>query len=164
MLKKIVLGVLFTGLIGVLLYGAINRTIAKTQSTEARQGSADGAVNGEGQGSGGGQGQGGGGGAAWTENEGAVGEWLIVRGVVTDANDTEMVLDAEGEVVIVEGRPWSYALEQGFSAQPGDTITLNGYYEDDEFKVGVVENAASAWRVRLRSETGAPMWGRGSRE
>ncbi|WP_119070549.1 hypothetical protein [Aggregatilinea lenta] len=152
MLKKIVLGVLFTGLIGVLIYGAINRTIAKTQSEETGQESGE--VWGGGTGNGGGLG----GGSAYAESEAAASEWLIVQGVVTDVSDTELVLDADGEAVFVEGRPWAYALEQGFTAQPGDRVRLNGYYEDGEFKVGLMENAASAMRVQLRTSTGAPMW------
>ncbi|HML24304.1 MAG TPA: hypothetical protein PKD09_21795 [Aggregatilinea sp.] len=166
MVKKVVLGVLFTGLIGILVYGAINRTVARTQSDEGGQESGE--THGNGTGAGGGRGQAGGGGQTgdlvYIEGEDDAGEWVSVQGVAMDVSETELVLDADGETVLVEGRPWSYAVEQGFDVQPGDRITLNGYYEGDEFKVGVIENAASARRIQLRTASGAPMWGRGGRQ
>jgi hypothetical protein len=85
---------------------------------------------------------------------------------VLAVDSSAMTLDAasDGEIV-VEGRPWSYALEQGFAAQAGDSVRLAGFYEDGEFKVGQVENLSTGLGVVLRGESGRPGWaGNGNRQ
>jgi len=74
------------------------------------------------------------------------------------------VLTAAGEQVVVENRPWSFAQEMGFAAQPGDQVTLVGFYEDETLEVGQIADASNGQTVQLRDESGRPMWaGRGRR-
>lgn len=86
-------------------------------------------------------------------------EWLTVEGAVLTVDTSTMVIDAasEGEIV-VEGRPWSYAVEQGFAAQVGEEVRLVGFYEDGEFKAGQIENLSTGLGVILRDESGRPGW------
>ena len=87
--------------------------------------------------------------------------WRTLQGtVVTVADDLVEIRTTAGEVIPFEGRPLSYALEQGFSLEVGDAVALDGFDEDGEFKIGqVTSNGAS---ITLRDASGRPGWsGRG---
>jgi outer membrane protein assembly factor BamB len=179
MLKKIVLGSLLAGLVVILVLGAVNRTNARTeeQTGEAgRQGqAATEAYNGRG-----GQeeqaapGQGGGRWADKTEGQGQwqnsapqadvqPTEWLTIQGTVSSvADDLVEVRTDAGEVIPFEGRPLSFAQEQGFSPEVGDAVTLAGFDEDGEFKIGQITLGHGT--ITLRDADGRPGWaGRGRR-
>ena len=121
----------------------------------------------------GGQGQGGYGAEGRTDVPGdgtgtgqaQVEAWLTLRGTVVSVDDTSLVVQTDsGEQVVVENRPWWFAQEQGFSANIGDKVTVVGFYEDDEFEVGQLENLTSGLAVSIREEGGRPLWaGRGRR-
>jgi len=188
MLKKIVLGALLIGLIGVLIAGAVVRTNAKAGEGEAsgyggrgRTAEAGATLTGDrGQYSGrwaqgeqavtdGGQGgRGRGGGQGTTEATPApqadvtAAEWLTVQGkVVSLADDRIEIKTAAGEVIPLEGRPLSFAQEQGFSLKVGDAVELAGFDEDGEFKIGQVTVLGGA-SITLRDASGRPGWaGRG---
>jgi hypothetical protein len=178
MLKKIIVGTLILGLVGILVIGAINRTNAKTGNTEAR---------GQGRGrsneattytTSGGRGQGGypqdtlkerGQGRGNADQLGAgqaqIVEGLTLQGTVVSAdNSTLLVRTSGGEQVTVENRPWQYALGANFSAQVGDQVTLTGYYQSGMFEVSQINNQTNGKSVALRDATGRPGWsGRGQR-
>jgi hypothetical protein len=197
MLKKIVLGALLTGLVAVLIVGAVNRTNAKGSESSGetgRRGQATESVTADAiaQGSGGRwsetettQGTTGRGGGRWAqggsaEQGSALGqapawqsgvpqadvqpdEWLTIQGtVVSVADDLVEIRTAAGEVIPFEGRPLSFALEQGLSLEVGYAVTLAGFDEDGEFKISqVTSNGAS---ITLRDASGRPGWaGRGRR-
>jgi len=165
MVKKVILGVLVVGLIGILIFGAINRT-------NARLGDQAGWHNGQPSGERGGQqgergvGQGNqlarGDGA---EQQAAIHQWVTLDGsVVSVAGDLLLVRAASGEMVQVEGMPWSFAQRQGFAPRPGDQVKLVGFYEDGELKVARLTNMSTGQTVLLRDENGRPMWaGQGRR-
>jgi len=165
MLKKIVLGTLLIGLIGILVAGAVIRTMDKTAPVAEAQGYGRGQGNGEagayvtgglGQGSGvsaqpsgrGGYGQsgsrGGYGGqgredvpAISSAGQANVEEWLTLRGTVMSVDADTLVMETDnGEQVSVENRAWWFAQEQGFSAQVGDQVTLVGFYEGEDPSTG----------------------------
>jgi len=179
MLKKTLLAVLFVGLIGLLVFGAVNRTLAKMGSGESYggghgNGQADLAGGGQsygqaglgsgGQGNGQGYGQGEGLPLPLGEGQAVVDEWLTLTGAVTAADADLLVVDTAGGEAIVENRGWWYAQEQGFVAQVGDQVTLTGFYEGDAFEVGRIDNLTTGQTVTLRDENGRPLWaGRGRR-
>jgi hypothetical protein len=156
--KKIVWGLVLFGLVGILVAGAVVRTAAKTGDVVgARGGHGQNQVNPEGS----------------PNNAGAVlplqddtgtgqaqvDEWLTLEGTVVSVDaDALVVQTTAGEQVVVENRPWSFAQEQGFAAQPGDQVTLVGFYEDDTLEVGQIADATNGQTVQLRDETGWPMW------
>ena len=194
MLKKIAMGALLTGLVAVLILGAVNRTnavsgegagetgrrgqAAETTTTEAgvqnygqRAGTAN-EVNGQGgrwaQGAEVNQvpaGQGAGRLNSVLEADVQPDEWRTVEGtVVSAANDLIEIETAAGEIITFEGRPLSFALEQGFSLQMGDAAAVDGFDEDGEFKIGQATNLGNEASVTLRDESGRPGWsGRGWR-
>jgi uncharacterized protein YdeI (BOF family) len=166
MVRKIVLGTLLVGLIGVLVLGAVIRTMDKTGKVAEAQGQgyrwgADEVVEHEvgqlGQGRGG-YGQGGAGQGAQEGGQGGyrgqgrgnargdqtgtgqahVDEWLMLQGTVVRLDEDALVVQTDsGEQVSVENRAWWFAQEQGFSAQVGDQVTLVGFYEGDDSSTGL---------------------------
>ena len=101
-------------------------------------------------------------GAGNAEAEHANMEWQTVQGeVVSLASDAMIVETTSGASVLVEGRSWSYAQQAGFVAELGDAVTLNGFEEDGEFKVGELANDASGQLVQIRELSGRPLWAGG---
>ena len=93
-----------------------------------------------------------------------VDEWLELSGTVTSVNASLMSVAMDnGELVEMEGRPWSFAQEMGFSASVGDRVTLTGFYEDGEFEVGQLENLTDEQLVPIRDTNGRPLWAGGGR-
>jgi|GEM_PF-2805099 len=88
--------------------------------------------------------------------------WETIQGVVI-ATEPELLLRTDaGEVHIGMGPSFYWQDEAGFSAEVGDTISVFGYYEDDEFKAGEVHNLTTNAQVMLREMSGRPAWsGRG---
>jgi hypothetical protein len=188
MLKKIVVGTLLVGLIGVLALGAINRTLAKTSDVAQAQGRVGGG-NRYADGSDeqaltvrdrGGQPAAAAGGRVAQGNgqdreiapgdqtgtgQAQVDEWLQKNGVVTSVNaDVLVVQTADGKELLVENRGWWFAQDQGFSVQVGDEVILTGFFEGDDFEVGKIEDVTTGQTILLRNEDGRPMWaGRGRR-
>jgi len=180
MLKKVLFGVLVMGLSGVLAAGAINRTNDRleretrgAQDRQSRQADASespGQWNGGGQGAGQGDrrqdeetkvplGQGNQGNRQGDRDSDEIVEPLQENGVVTAVNEDALLVDtAGGETLIVEGRAWMYALDQGFQVEVGDQLALSGFYEDDEWKTNEIENLSNGMRLVIRSDRGRPMW------
>lgn len=179
MLKKIVLGTLFVGLIGVLIYGAILRTNAKTSS-----GGGEGAGSGNGLGRGRaattadtqvtynrgqsqGQGRnqtaqpvdGTGQGQMPTSQGERVTAWQSVEGTVISVGTQAMVVElVDGRQILVEGQPWLYVQSQVFSPQTGDRVSIKVFEEDNELKPGQIDNLSNGETITLRFEDGQPMW------
>jgi hypothetical protein len=89
--------------------------------------------------------------------------WTVVEGTVVSVNETAMTVQtAKGDQVLVENRPWLFALEQKFSANVGDQITMKGFAENGYFTAAQIQNLTNGKTVQLRDETGRPGWsGRG---
>jgi hypothetical protein len=150
MVKKIVVGTLFIGFIGVLIYGAILRTNAKTSSSNAVS---------RGQGQSRNQ-------TARAANEQPVdtqservSEWQTVEGTVISVGSEAMVVGlVDGRQLLVEGQPWLYVQTQAFSPQIGHQLVMEIFEEDDELKPGQIHNLSTGEIVTLRLENGQPMW------
>lgn len=183
MLRKAVLSTLLIGLIGVLVAGAIIRTVDKTENVaEAR---------GQGQGRGTGQevgyaalqtgrnldadiqsnGRGGNGQGAGTVErlypnyEEAPEEWVLYEGTVVQAptDGVDLVIEThDGEQVVVGTGP-GYMEDQGFSLQAGEQVQVQvqGYWEDDELKAAQVTRLRDGETITLRDEIGRPAWAGG---
>lgn len=170
MSKKIVLGTLFVGLVAVLVISAANRTSARTSEADYAPAPSE-SLGGRGLGVGGqgsevggrGLGDGGQGSGVGVAQAGDVTEWTTVDGTVTSVADDEIIIGtADGQEVVVGGRPWSYAQAQQFGVQVGDRLRLHGFYEGEELEVGRMENQRSGAAIQMRDESGRPLWsGRG---
>jgi hypothetical protein len=190
MVKKVVLGVLLAGLIGILVTGAVIRTIDKTENVvEARglEGRGNGrAVEGSGElldvtytgrgrggnGQGGGNGQAGGGGNGqaggsverqYPNYESEPEAWALYEGTVvqSQAEGDELVLRTiDGEEIVVGAGP-GYMEAQGFALQAGEQVQIEGYWEDGEFKAARVTRLSDGQSLTLRDEVGRPAWAGG---
>ena len=80
---------------------------------------------------------------------------------VWSTSESDVFVVGEGEKEILDCRAWEFAREQGFSAQVGDQVTLKGFYENNDFKVGQVDNLINDQSVLLRNSDGKPLWSRG---
>jgi hypothetical protein len=176
MFRKIVLGTLFITLIGVLVAGAVIRTMDRTERMAEAQGYGHGQNNGEVgeyKAGGSGEGRGGYGGQGREDtpgNQTGTGQadvegWLTFQGTIVSVDPNTLVVQTDsGQQVALENRAWWFAQEQGFSAQMGDQVTLIGFYEGDHFEVGRIDNTTNGQTVRVRDENGRPLWaGRGRR-
>jgi len=178
MAKRVILGVLLVGLIGVLVAGAIIRTADKTGSSAEAYGQGRGrsdvetvqsVANTQGRG-GGGNGQNGGGG--WqvenTErlypNYDDVAESMVLyEGTVIEApeSDGDLVILADDGTEVTVGTGPGYMEAQGFVLEAGESVQVQGYWEDDELKAAQVTRLSDGETVTLRDQLGRPAWSGG---
>jgi hypothetical protein len=86
-------------------------------------------------------------------------EWQILTGMAASVSEYELVIELDqGESLIFDGRTRSFALEQGFYVEQGDALTIEGFYEDGEFKIGYIEDITNGQSITIRGETGRPNW------
>ena len=135
-----------------------------------QDGNNSGAGGGQGQGQGAGQqgtnGSGNGGqGQGWRrqDNQQVVAqeapERVTLEGVVLQAPaaGVDLILEtAEGENLIGTGP--GYLGDQGFVLIVGDSISVSGSWENEEFKAMEITNLNNGETITLRDEWGRPMW------
>ena len=89
-------------------------------------------------------------------------EWNTFQGTVISATDDLVeIRAAQGAVIPFEGQPLRFALAQGFSAQVGDEVSVSGFEEGSEFKIGAITHLDSGVTYTLRDTSGRPGWSRG---
>lgn len=184
MLKKVVVGTVLVGLIGILVFGAINRTLDKTGKVAKAQGqglgrgrSAEELASGQGYGRGrsetelnawGGNSRGAGqGGAAerqYSNYDAAPEATMTYEGTVVQVPEpgVELVIEtSEGEELEIGTGPMDLAA-RGFALKAGEPLQVKGYWEDNEFKAAQLTRLSTGQTFALRDEFGRPVWaGRG---
>ena len=159
MIKKIGLWFIFILLVGVLVFGAVNRTRAKTNQEL-------GLLSGEGDEYTGSQSRGGGRNAGDPLVEDgehvadvAAADWVDESGTVAWFDSTSLWIQLGGDLMLeIEGRAWRFAQESGYSPGEGNQVEIRGFYEDDEFEVSMIRDLTSGQVVFLRDDTGRPLW------
>lgn len=69
---------------------------------------------------------------------------------------------ADGGTIEIAPRAWRYAQEQGFRVNVGDSISVQGFYDEDGiFEAAIITNLASGQSVTLRDQNGRPLWAGG---
>ena len=176
MLKKVVLGTLLIGLIGVLVAGAVIRTVDKTDNVAEARGLGQGqSVRDAGEALGigqGGQGQGryaqasGSGQSAGTVDrlypnyDDTPEDMTVYEGTVILSPETGgdlVIITDEGEEFTVGTGP-SYMQESGFALQAGERVQVLGYWEDNELKAAQLTRLQDGQTLMLRDELGRPAW------
>jgi len=98
----------------------------------------------------------------WSQAEAPA--WETIQGLVIEAGNELLVKTDDGELLVGLGQAF-YREEQGFEVAIGDEVEVRGYFEDDEFKAGTVENLTTGESIVLRDDSGRPMWsGRGNNQ
>ncbi len=182
MLKKVILGTLLVGFIGVLVAFAIIRTV------ESRGNVAEARGLGRGRGAGAEastialgtdpasdaqvawQGGGRNGQAVGTAErlypnyEEAPEEWNVYAGTVVQVPDAgeELIIESDdGEQTVIGTGPDSLA-DLGLTLEVGEQVQVQGYWEEGEFRAAQVTRLQDGATVMLRDELGRPSWaGRG---
>jgi hypothetical protein len=183
MTKKIVWGALLVGLIGILVTGAVIRTVDKTGNVAEARGLENGRGRaGEGQlaenvsgrafeadlqqngtggyGQGRGQGRGAGNEGQYPNLETVPADWATIAGTVFEApaagGDLVIKTDSGDEVAVGTGP--GYMESQGFVLEAGERVQVEGYWEDDEFKAARVTRLQDGQSITLRDNVGRPAW------
>jgi hypothetical protein len=176
MFKRVVLGTLLIGLIGVLVAGAIIRTVDKTENVAEARGLGQGrsaseageaVTQGQGQGQGRGRSvQGTGIGQSETADrlypnyDDTPEEMSTYEGTVLLSPETGgdlVIMTDEGQEFTVGTGP-GYMEEQGFTLQAGERVQVLGYWEDDELKAAQLTRLQDGQTITLRDELGRPAW------
>jgi len=91
-------------------------------------------------------------------------QWTTVQGAVMSVDQIAMTVQtAKGEQIVIQNRPWTFALEQKFAAKVGDTISMSGFYQNGQFEIGQMQNVTTGATVQVRDQSGRPNWaGRGN--
>ena len=174
MVRKIVLGTLFIGLIGALVAGAVIRTVDRTQLVAEAQGngygrSSDKADEHETDGLR--EGRNGNGGRGRTTanvverrypnyDESPSQELLVHEGTVVLAPEegVDLVIETSDGAAVTVGTGPMYMASKGFTLQAGDSVQVRGYWEGEEFKAAQVTRLADGQTITLRDELGRPAW------
>jgi len=90
-------------------------------------------------------------------------EQLTLEGTVAHYNTDELLVNViDGSQLIIEGRAWSFAQENGFATSPGNSLQLTGFFEGEDFETIEIKDLTTGQTVLLREESGRPLWaGRG---
>jgi len=149
MLKKLIVWSLYSAFIGVLIAGAVNRTSAKLGNTEPER-------NGHG--------------LSVSENTGEISvanvhesehtrERLTLDGQATSVTTKELSIRLlDGQIVTISRRAWRYTQGYGFTAQAGDPLRVEGFFENATFEVTRITNLRNGQIVSLRDDKGHPLW------
>lgn len=183
MIKKIILGVLFIGLSGFLIFGAVNRTLAKTNDVRKE-------VNGGGRyqseelsnveladrgnpiqrnqqlnraetnpAYGNGEGVQDGDRTGVPDPQATAGEWAEYEGNVISMDSSKILVETvDGSEIVIEGRALLFMQDSGFVTSIGNTLLITGFYEDDEYKVATIVDQTTGETIVVRDEGGRPGW------
>ena len=158
---------IYVGVVGLLIFGAVIRTSAKTGGEHplANAKTEDSGLKQNGRGSEGSERN-----ALADQERQAVRlaesedhDWVEVSGSVLayDVDSLEIQL-RQGSQLELSGRAWRFIQEEGFMLSPGDELVLQGFYENGEYEVGRIESLTSGSVLMIRDEFGTPLWsGRG---
>lgn len=175
MFKKTIGGILLIGLIAVLVIGAIQRTQDRTALAAELEGrgkgnnasassNGSGGTNGSGgRGSGNDNGNGNGNGRLASGEIIPSETWETFEGTVVEALEGggEFVIETTaGETVAVGTGPVE-RVDPNFALQAGESVRVQGYWEDGEFKAAQITRLADGQTLALRDTTGRPAWAGG---
>lgn len=182
--KKILMWTIYAGVVGLLIFGAVIRTEAKTEQHNSQpemrlesRGSGSDAQGGEGAGwardgeegtRSSGQGSGRNGGSSGSGEELLLAadqehDWTTLIGVVISLDDESLWIETDQEENLeITGRAWSFILESGLVVSIGDQVELEGFYENDEFEVSYLEDLTSGESLQIREDSGRPLWSGGA--
>jgi hypothetical protein len=182
--NKIIVGIVVALLSGGLIYGAINRTQAKSEHTSgetatrqyANQNEPRATSNGSGAGRASDSNRRGSGQVSARQgarNEAVVQpreekemvgaaqvtERVVIQGKVQEVSEESiLILTDQGDELIIEGMPLRFAQEAGFTTAVDKRVELTGFYENGEFEVAKIVDLFSGLAIDIREDTGRPLW------
>lgn len=165
MVKKVALWIVYLLIVVLLVFGAANRTSAKTDqgilfgnmdAIIAGRGRADAGVG------------------NYVENSNsdvddheellAEHDWVSLSGqIITVGIEALEIQTGESEILEIEGRTWRYIQELGYTPIEGNEVVVKGFYENGEFEAASFEDLTAGLIFQIRDKYGKPMWGGGGR-
>ena len=163
MFKKITLWTVYFLIVGLLIFGAANRTSAKTDQgflfgnsnevfVERGQGNNSSGRN-EGYGE-----------FEADDHDEIIGEqdWVVLSGQITNiSSDNLEIQTVTAGILEIEGRSWRFVQELGYVPVEGNELVVQGFFENGEFEVSIIQDLTADQDFRIRDEYGRPMWGGG---
>jgi hypothetical protein len=156
MIKKIFVNTLLAIFFLLLVLGAVNRTVAKTQENEPlalsenQNSSLEHSSSNE---------------IEFEQNQEPIENWETLSGVVDSVSSNRWTITlADGSLIEIKGQVFRFLSESGFSINVGDHINLIGFYETDLFEIGQIENMTQNTNATIRDEFGRALWSGRSRE
>ena len=165
MFKKIIMWTIYAMIVGLLIFGAANRTAAKTDQ-DILFGRSDGVTkNGQGRGGYGNVEQSSDFGDADHEENPVGHDWVSISGqiILVDGRMLEVLIENDG-VLEISGRSWRFAQESGYLPEVGNEVILDGFFENGAFEVSAIQDISAGQVVFLRDESGHPLWAGGNGE
>jgi hypothetical protein len=165
MFKKIIMWALYGGIVGLLIFGAANRTSAKTDQGLLFDRTEDfTSEGGRGNGGSGNGGQSGEAGLADYEEKLEEHDWMSLSGQIINVGSEALEIQTDTAGILeIEGRSWRFAQELGYVPGEGNEVSVQGFYENGEFEVSMIQDLTTDQVFQLRDEYGKPMWGGGGR-
>ena len=163
MVKKIALWTVYILIVGLLVFGAANRTSAKSDQG-LLFGNQDGIIEGRGQGDSDFVGEGAFGEFEADDHEETLEEQDLVtlRGEIANLGSEALEIETEANGILeIKGRTWRYLRELGYSPEIGNQVVVQGFYENGEFEVSGFQDLLKELVFQIRDEYGRPMWGGG---
>lgn len=163
MFKKIMMWTIYAGIVGLLIFGAANRTLAKTDQGLLLGGADDFSREG-------GRGNGGSGNGGQSVDAGITDpevnlveyDWVSLSGQIIHVDSEVLEIQTRTVGILeIEGRSWRFVQELGYVPMEGNELVVQGFYENGEFEVSTMEDLTANQLFQLRDESGRPLWGGG---
>ncbi len=165
MFKKVVLWTVYALIVGLLIFGAANRTSAKTDQgllfgnlnevfVERGQGNSNSGSN-EGHDE-----------LETDDHEEIIKEqdWVVLNGQIINISSEALEIETKTAGILeIEGRSWRFVQELGYAPVEGNELVVQGFYENGEFEVVTIQDLTAIQIFQIRDESGRPMWGGGGR-
>jgi hypothetical protein len=163
MIKKIAMWTVYVLIVGLLVFGAVNRTSAKTDQgilfgnfeeapgTRGRESGGVGSVEENSR-------------YEETDHEDSIedSDWVSFNGqVIAVGSEALEILTVSDGILEIEGRSWRFVQELGYVPAGGNEVVVRGFYENGEFEIATIQDLTADQVFKLRDEYGKPMWGGG---
>ncbi|MCJ7715301.1 MAG: hypothetical protein MUO54_02105 [Anaerolineales bacterium] len=164
MAKKVFMWILFVAFVGILIFGAVNRTAAKSTDSSIQIVGTSNRVGEE-------QARGGSGNNNQTDisveevHESSLEEheWETFTGRISAVDSMGIVILTESSGSLeISRRAWRFAQELGYSPIEGNTVILEGFFEDGEFETAKISDVENGEIIVLRDDDGYPLWAGGA--
>ena len=174
MFKKLLMWTIYAGVVGLLIFGAVIRTEAKTGQNifdlESSQEREDNVPNDKSAGDPPGSSRGyerkeasSGEGEDFRQVETADHDWTGISGTVASmVAESLWIQQPDDEMLEIAGRAWRFIQESEFVVSPGDQVGLEGFFENGEYKVSMIWNLTTDSDLQIRDDSGRPLWGGGA--
>ncbi len=165
MFKKLVLWTVYALIVGLLIFGAANRTAAKTDQG-LLFGNSNEIFAERGQGNNG---------SGTREDYGELEaddheeiiegqDWVVLSGqIIKISSDTLEIQTKTAGILEIEGRSWRFVQESGYVPVEGNELVVQGFYENGEFELSIIQDLTADQVFQIRDESGRPLWSGGGR-